>query len=160
MVSYFLSVLFHLEFRPAGRVSFWAAKKKPKNRQEVSSGWALCAHICPPYPSGLRPSPLDKGVGPLDPHFTGARIRQTWRLSQRRGWLSRLLFLVFRCRSLGRRRRHSTPLAESAFVCGGAQVRLRGRRIQEPLYFFSQGPMRASGRSQAARCAAPTTSET
>ena len=75
-----------------------------------------------PIPSGLRPSPLDKGSRPLDPHFTGAPIKIPWQSTQRRGWR---FSLVFRCRSPGRRRRHGTPLAESAFgavglkLCGG-----------------------------------------
>src|SRR5699024_10607282 len=54
------------------RVTFWPARKSPKSRQGTSADRLR-----------LRLSRYD--ACPLDPHFTGAPIREEWRLSPRRG---------------------------------------------------------------------------
>ena len=59
------------EFRPAGRVSFWTPRKKPKRRQGAAQDerFALIfAHPTPSGPSGHLP--LTGGVGP-GPHLRG-----------------------------------------------------------------------------------------
>ena len=75
-----------------------------------------------PIPSGLRPSPLDKGSRPLDPRFTGTPTRRTGLLLQRRGWLSRLTLPRLSLPLTGRERKLGTPLFESAFVAVGLKL--------------------------------------
>ena len=67
--------------RSRRRVTFWTARKSPKNRQGVGAigrnGFAAPASMPPvPIPSGLRPSPLDKGSRPLDPVLRGPPMRE------------------------------------------------------------------------------------
>ena len=64
------------------RVSFWMPRKKPKRPLGAVQMDPSCPYSRPP----------------LDPHFTGAPIRQAWQLSQRRGWTGNWLPFYPRCR--------------------------------------------------------------
>ena len=54
------------------RVTFWTARKSTKNRRGTAQDGHYVSIFALPIPSGLRPSPLDKGSRPPDPRFTGA----------------------------------------------------------------------------------------
>ena len=77
------------EFRPAGRVSFWTLRKKPKRRQGAAQderSALIFAHPTPSGPSGHLP--LTGGVGPgpilrrlpleVGRTFPARKIRSAW----------------------------------------------------------------------------------
>ena len=85
----------------------------------------LCPYLPSLSPLAFGHLPLTRGIGPLAPHFTGPQSGRLGGYRKGAGGSADCFSLVFRYRSLGRRRRHGTPLAESAFgavglkLCGG-----------------------------------------
>ena len=60
------------DFAACGRrVSFPAMGKKPKDRRGTAQDGHSVSIFALPIPSGLRPSPLDKGSRPPVPHYGG-----------------------------------------------------------------------------------------
>ena len=105
-----------------------------------------------PIPSGLRPSPLDKGSRPLDPRFTGAPTRRADLLLQRRGWLSRLTLPRLSLPLTGRERKFGTPLFESAFVAVGLKLcglEMPGGPVCRPYGICRSAPSFRRGRTLA-----------
>ena len=82
-----------------------------------------------PIPSGLRPSPLDKGSRPPVPRYRGRQLGDLGGYRKGAGSSADWFSLVFRCRSLGKGRELGTPLMESAFVAVGLKCGSGGRRI-------------------------------
>ena len=114
-----------------------------------------------PIPSSLRPSPLDKGSRPPGPPFYGGPNQADLAVIAKARVAQLIAFpSSFAAAHWAGDEGITLPWLKAPLFAVGLKCGSGGRRIQEPLYFFSQGPMRASGRSQAARCAAPTTSET
>ena len=111
---------------PCGASFFLGGQKETKKPPggELRMG-TLCPYLPSLSPLAFGHLPLTRGVGPLAPHFTGPQSGRLGGYRKGAGGSADCFSLVFRCRSLGRRRRHSTPLAESAFgavglkLCGG-----------------------------------------
>ena len=105
-----------------------------------------------PIPSGLRPSPLDKGSRPLDHRFTGTPTRRADLLLQRRGWLSRLTLPRLSLPITGRERKLGTPLFESAFVAVGLKLcglEMPGGPVCRPYGICRSAPSFRRGRTLA-----------
>ena len=71
-----LHLLYAGEFRRLRAASFFPSDgKETKGSPGDGSGWALPHPYSPvPIPSGLRPSPLDKGSRPPVPHYGSALL--------------------------------------------------------------------------------------
>ena len=82
----------------------------------------LCPYLPSLSPLAFGHLPLTRGVGPWTPILRGPQLRYLGSQRKGAGGSADCFSLVFRCRSLGRRRRHSTPLAESAFVAVGLKL--------------------------------------
>src|SRR5699024_9815640 len=101
------------------RVTFWTARKSPKNRRGTAQDEHEVLIFALPIPSGLRPSPLDKGSRPPVPRYRGRQLGDLGGYRKGAGSSADWFSLVFRCRSLGKGRELGTPLMESAFVAVG-----------------------------------------
>ena len=111
------------------RVTFWTARKSPKNRRGTAQDEHEVLIFALPIPSGLRPSPLDKGSRPPVPRYRGRQLGDLGGYRKGAGSSADRFSLVFRCRSLGKGRELGTPLMESAFVAVGLKCGSGERHI-------------------------------